>query len=49
MEMGAMNLKDKLTIELKPDDKKGFLRYGDYVFNAKVCLAVNRNRVLVLH
>ena len=36
VEQGSMSLKDKLTIELQPDHRKGSLRYGDYVFNAKV-------------
>lgn len=36
VESGAMNLKDKFSIELSNESPKGFVRYGGQVFNARV-------------
>ena len=37
VESGSQILKDRLFIELGHDMRKGTVRYGDQVFNAKVC------------
>ena len=40
VQAGAQNLKDKLSIELQPpDNRRGTVRYGLQVFNAKVKFA----------
>jgi len=36
VQIGSMNLKDKLLIELSPDSRHGKVTYGGYVFNAKL-------------
>jgi len=36
VQQGAMNLKDKLSIELAPDSRHGKVTYGGYVFNSKL-------------
>ena len=36
VESGAMNLRDKLSIELANDHRHSFVRYGGQVFNARV-------------
>ena len=40
VQSGAMNLKDKLAIELQPDMRHGKVIYGGEVLNAKVCILV---------
>jgi len=37
VQSGAMNLKDKLSIELASDARCGKVTYGGHLFNAKVC------------
>lgn len=36
VQTGAQNLKDKLSIELPHDRRKGYVRFGGDVYNAKV-------------
>ncbi|XP_064637048.1 transcription initiation factor TFIID subunit 7-like [Lineus longissimus] len=36
VESGAMNLKDKLFIEMQPDQKHGLVRYGNDMFHSKL-------------
>jgi len=38
VQSGAMNLKDKLSIELASDARRGKVTYGGHLFNAKVCI-----------
>ena len=38
VQSGAMNLKDKLAIELQSDMRHGKVIYGGEVLNAKVCI-----------
>jgi transcription initiation factor TFIID subunit 7 len=38
VQSGAMNLKDKLLIELAPDSRHGKVTYGGQILNAKVGL-----------
>ena len=37
VQSGAMNLKEKLSIELAADARRGKVTYGGHIFNAKVC------------
>ena len=36
VQSAAMNLKDRLSIEIQPDMRHGRVTYGGHVFNAKV-------------
>jgi len=36
VQSGAMNLKEKLSIELASDARRGKVTYGGHLFNAKV-------------
>ena len=38
VQSGAMNLKDKLSIELASDARRGKVTYGGHLFNAKVSI-----------
>jgi len=38
VQSGAMNLKEKLSIELAPDARRGKVTYGGHIFSAKVCI-----------
>jgi len=37
VQSGAMNLKEKLSIELASDARRGKVTYGGHIFSAKVC------------
>jgi len=41
VQSGAMNLKEKLSIELAADARRGKVTYGGHLFNAKVCDVLN--------
>ena len=41
VQSGAMNLKEKLSIELASDARRGKVTYGGHLFNAKVCNIIN--------
>lgn len=36
VQSGSMTLKDKLSIDLQPDGRRGHVRYGNEILNAKV-------------
>ena len=47
VQSGAMNLKEKLSIELSSDARRGKVTYGGHIFNAKVCTILYVNCLLI--
>jgi hypothetical protein len=47
VQSGAMNLKDKLFIEMQPDQRHGLVRYGNDMFHSKVSLHILKMEVFL--
>ena len=44
---GSIHLKDRLSIELQPDNRKGAIRYGNDYFSAKVIKVLDAGAMLI--